>query len=57
MGWIVGTALIILTVLLGPGLVILAAGYLIQRYKFGVPFRETYNYHKEQNELERKRAE
>jgi hypothetical protein len=49
MGWIVA---IVLTVLFGPGLVIKAMGYLIQRFKFGVSFKELYAYHKEQDKLE-----
>ena len=51
MGWII---LMILVAIYGPHYMIVAAGYLVQRFKFGVPFRETYNYHKEQDELERR---
>jgi hypothetical protein len=43
----------ILAVIFGPGLLIRAAGYLVQKYQFGNSFRETYAYHKEQDALER----
>ena len=47
----------ILLIAYGPLLMITAAGYLVQKFKFGVPFKEVYAYHKEQNELERQHKE
>ena len=46
---------LILAAIFGPHLIIVGAGYLVQKYKFGVPFKELYAYHKEQDALERKR--
>ena len=43
----------ILLIIYGPYLMIKAAGYLVQKYKFGIPFKEVYAYHKEQDGLER----
>ena len=48
---------IIALFLFGPLLGIKLAGYLIQKYKFGVPFKETYRYHQEQDKLEREAKE
>lgn len=48
---------LILAAIFGPKLLIVAAGYLIQKFKFGVSFKELYNYHKEQDALERKSNE
>jgi hypothetical protein len=53
MGWIL---LGILSVIFGPGLLLRGVGYLIQKFKFGYTFREVYEYHKEQDALERKRG-
>ena len=44
---------LILVAIFGPRLMIVAAGYLVQKYQFGIPFKETYAYHKEQDALER----
>lgn len=44
--------LMILSIIFLPRLMIVGAGYLVQKYRFGVPFKETYAYHKEQDELE-----
>ena len=52
MWWII---LGILAIVFGPHLLLTAAGYLIQKYKFGHSFREVYEYHKEQDALERDR--
>ena len=46
---IIGT----LACIFGPHYLIIGAGYLIQKFKFGVPFKEVYAYHKEQDRLER----
>ncbi len=43
---------LILLVVYCPYLGIRAAGYLVQKFKFGVPFKEVYAYHKEQDRLE-----
>ncbi len=48
---------LILLVVYGPYLGIKAAGYLVQKFKFGVPFKELYAYHKEQDRLEAKARE
>ena len=52
------TALILIVLILlaayGPISMVKAAGYLVQRFKFGVPFKELHAYHKEQARLERK---
>jgi hypothetical protein len=53
MGWILFG---ILGIIFGPHLLLTAAGYLIQKFKFGYTFREVYEYHKEQDALERKRG-
>ncbi len=49
--------ILIVVLLFGPLLGIKLAGYLIQKYKFGVPFKETYRYHQEQDKLEREAKE
>ena len=51
MVWIV---LGVLVIIFGPTLLIRAAGYLVQKYRFGYSFKEVYKYHKEQDALERK---
>jgi hypothetical protein len=48
--------LIIVAILLfiyGPLGAVKAAGYLVQKYKFGNSFKEVYAHHKEQDALER----
>ena len=49
--------ILILLAIFGPRYIIIGAGYLIQKYRFGVPFKEVYAYHKEQDALERKANE
>jgi len=51
MAWII---LMVLIAIFGPRYLIVGAGYLVQKYRFGVPFKEVYAYHKEQDALERK---
>ena len=55
------TALILVALILlaayGPISMIKAAGYLVQKYKFGNSFKEVRAYHKEQDALERKERE
>jgi hypothetical protein len=53
MWWII---LGVLGIIVGPGLLLRGAGYLVQKFKFGYTFREVYEYHKEQDALERKRG-
>jgi hypothetical protein len=48
MGWLAAATFLFL-ILLGPRPWIIGAGYLIQKFKFGNSFRETYEYHKEQD--------
>lgn len=45
--------ILLLAVIFLPQLLITAAGYLVQKYKFGVSFKELYNYNKEQDALEK----
>jgi hypothetical protein len=50
------TLLIIVAILLfiyGPLWGVKAAGYLVQKYKFGNSFKEVYEYHKECDKRER----
>jgi hypothetical protein len=42
----------ILLVAYGPLGMIKGAGYLVQKYKFGIPFKELYAQHKEQDNKE-----
>lgn len=44
--------LMILAIIFGPRFMIIGAGYLVQKYRFGVPFKETWAYHREQDQLE-----
>ncbi len=44
---------LVLAVVLLPALVIEGMGYLIQKFMFGVPFKELYAYNKAQDALER----
>jgi hypothetical protein len=50
MVWIILGAL---AVVFGSYPLLIAAGYLVQKYQFGNSFRDTYEYHKEQDALER----
>ncbi len=51
--WIyIGIAILLL--IYGPLWGIKAAGYLIQKYKFGISFKELHEYHKEQDKLSNK---
>ena len=45
--------LLILAAIFGPRLMIVGAGYLVQKYRFGIPFKEVYAYHKKMDALER----
>jgi hypothetical protein len=54
MGTVLWISALILMVIYGPLYLMKAAGYLIQKFKFGVPFKELYKYHKEQDRLEAK---
>ncbi len=47
--------ILILLAIFAPYYLIIGAGYLVQKYRFGIPFKETYAYHREQDALERKR--
>ena len=53
MTWLIIIALI-LACIWAPRYLIVGAGYLIQKYKFGVPVKEEYAYHKKMDALERK---
>ena len=46
--------LLVLGVIYAPRYTIVAAGYLVQKFKFGNSFKEVYNHHKEQDARERK---
>ena len=43
---------LILLIAYGPLSIIKAAGYLVQKFKFGNSFKEVYAYHKEQDKKE-----
>ena len=44
---------LILGVIYGPLMLMKGMGYLVQKFKFGVPFRELYKYPKEQDRREK----
>ena len=48
---------VILLMVFGPALGISAAGYLIQKFKFGNSFKEVYAWKKEQARLEKEHAD
>ena len=44
---------LILGVIYGPLMMLKGIGYLVQKFKFGVSFKELYEYHKKQDRRER----
>lgn len=52
---ILGILVLILGVIYGPLMLLKGMGYLVQKFKFGVSFRELHEYHKKQDKLERER--